>query len=162
MTVGPDRRLWVLGSGNGQISEVRRRSEGSAARVAATADAREARNAAGSSRGGPIETISADRVGAIVAASSGRVVVQYSSDDPHCGYCVLGNRHYEALAASGETQTTYFRVLYEPWTSVKESSEAAHMHLLGLPTIVVFSKGKEISRFEGDAAPEAMRSKLRL
>jgi virginiamycin B lyase len=161
MTIGPDRRLWVLGSGNGQINEVRRRSEGTAARVAATADAREARNEAGSSRGAPIETISPDQVDAIVAATSGRVVVQYSSDDPNCGYCVLGNRHYAALVATGEPQVKYLRVLYEPWTSVKQSAQAAHMHLLGLPTIVAFDKGKETSRFEGDAAPEVMKSKLR-
>ncbi len=162
MTVGPDRRLWVLGSGNGQLYEVSRRSEGNAARVAATADARESRTGPASSHGGPIETISADRVAAFVAASGGRVVVQYSSDDPNCGYCVLGNRHYEAFVAAGEPRVKYLRVLYEPWTSVKQSGEAAHVHLLGLPTIVVFDKGRETSRFEGDASVAAMRSKLGL
>jgi virginiamycin B lyase len=162
MTIGPDRRLWVLGSGNGQMYEVSARSEGSAARVASVADAREARSAADSATGEPIETVSADRVGAITGASTGRFVVQYTSDDPGCGYCVLGNRHFEALAKMGEPQVKYARVLYEPWTSAKDSGEAARMHLLGLPTIVVFDKGKETSRFEGDAAPEAMKMRLRL
>ncbi len=162
MTIGPDRRLWVLGSGNGQMSEVIGRSEGSTARVASAAEVREARSTAESPGLRPIETVSPDRVGAIAGASTGRFVVQYTSEDAGCGYCVLGNRHYEVLATMGEPHVKYVRVLYEPWTSAKDSGEAARMHLLGLPTIVVFDKGKETSRFEGDAAPETMKARLRL
>lgn len=124
----------------------------STARVAATADAREAQTASVSTGGEPIETISPDRVGRIVGANAGLVVVQYSSDDSGCGYCVLGNRHYCALAASSEPHVKYFRVLYEPWTSAAGSGEAVRVRLRALPTIVLLAKGKEKSRFEGDAA----------
>jgi len=64
--------------------------------------------------------------------------------------------------AAGEAGVKYLRVLYQPWTSASQSGEATHMHLIALPTIVVFDKGKEVSRFEGDATPQAMRSKLHL
>jgi virginiamycin B lyase len=161
MTVGPDGHLWILGLGNAQIFEVKGRNEGNAARVVGTADVGGARPQE-SSRGGSIETVSADTVAALVAASSGRVVVQYSSDDPNCGYCALGNRHYKAFVAMGEPRIKYLRVLYEPWTSAKASAEAALRHVVGLPTIVAFDKGKETARLEGDATPEAMRSKLGL
>ncbi len=55
----------------------------------------------------------------------------------------------------------YLRVLYEPWTSAAQSGEAASRHIVALPTIVVFDKGKETARLNGDATPDAMRSKLR-
>ena len=162
MAIGPDRRLWVLGAGNGTMYEVAKRSEGTAARVTATSDTHAATSAAASSGGGVIETISADQVGAVTGSDSGRVVVQYSSTDSHCGYCVLGNRHYKDLVATESAQGKYVRVLYEPWTSSKDSAEAKRVHLLALPTTIVFENGKEISRFEGDAIPDVMRSKLHL
>jgi thiol:disulfide interchange protein len=93
---------------------------------------------------------------------SGRVVVQYSSNDPHCGYCVIGNRHYNDLVATENAKAKYVRVLYEPWTSASGSTEAKRVHVVGLPTIIVFENGKETSRFSGDATPEVMRSKLHL
>jgi virginiamycin B lyase len=151
MTIGPDKRLWVLGSGNGQMYEVALRGAGTAARVAAVGDT-----------GASVATVSADQVVAMTGSASGRVVVQYSSSDPRCGYCVIGNRHYDDLVSTENPKAKYVRVLYEPWTSASGSTEAKRVHLVGLPTIIVFENGKETSRFSGDATPEVMRSKLHL
>ena len=109
-----------------------------------------------------IATVSADQVGAMTGSDSGRVVVQYSSNDSRCGYCVIGNRHYSDLVATEAPKGKFVRVLYEPWTSASGSAEAKRVRLVALPTIIVFENGKETSRFAGDASPEVLRSKLHL
>ncbi len=157
MTIGPDGHLWVLGDAH--IYVVKARSEGTSARVTARADV--ATPAPAASSGAAIETVSADGVAALIAARTGRVVVQYSSRDPRCGYCVRNNGRYESLAAMSDPGIKFLRVFYEPWTSVGSSGEASRVKLFGLPTIILFQNGKEISRCE-DAPPEEMKTKLGL
>jgi virginiamycin B lyase len=157
MTTGPDGHLWVLGDSH--VYVVKARSEGTAARVTARAQIPAALPS--NSLGARIETVSADGVAALIAASPGRVVVQYSSRDPGCGYCVRNNSRYEDLAAMSNPNIKFLRVFYAPWTSAGSSGEASRVKLLGLPTIIVFQNGKEISRCE-DAPPAEMKSKLGL
>ena len=150
MTVGPDHHLWVLGDSH--IYVVKARHEGATARVAAT----------GTGTGATIETVSADTIHARIARSAGRVVVAYTSDDAGCGYCTRGNARFASLAANGPAGVRYLRVLFEPWTSAKDSAEASRVRLTGLPTFVAYDAGKETARYAGDAPLATLRAKLGL
>jgi virginiamycin B lyase len=81
--------------------------------------------------------------------TKGRVVLQLTSTDPKCPYCVRANPVLEGIAQRRAKDATYWRVDYRPWTSVSQDADAVAAGVQGLPTIIVFVDGQETHRVSG-------------
>ncbi|MFG6414495.1 thioredoxin family protein [Roseateles sp. DC23W] len=96
-----------------------------------------------------------------VRATPGWVVVQLSSNDPKCGYCVRANPVFNALAAAESPQGTGFaRVAFQPWTSVNQNDFANQYGVSGLPSFFTFKDGQLMRRHNGIADQATLRRVL--
>jgi virginiamycin B lyase len=86
--------------------------------------------------------------------TQGRVVLQLTSTDPNCPFCVQHNPVVERIAARHTGTTQYWRVAYEPWMTVGDDANVRAAGIAGLPALIVFESGQETGRLVGfhDAA----------
>jgi virginiamycin B lyase len=98
LTTDGQGSLWVLG--NGQIAMVRERENAVKARVAAVASVAAPTVAGGNPLGATVEIVSADLLADRIQNSREPVIVQFSSPDEDCTFCIPGNSHYDRLAES--------------------------------------------------------------
>lgn len=84
--------------------------------------------------------------------TKGRVVLQLTSTDAKCPYCVRANPVLDGIAARRAKDATYWRVDYQPWTSVTQDADAMAAGVKGLPVIIVFVDGQETHRVSGHYA----------
>lgn len=161
MTIGPDGRLWVLG--NGQMLIVKPRAEGTPAQLAAKSTvAIPAAPPAKTGKPASVETIDAVDLLKRLQAADGPVVVQYSSTDPNCTFCIPGNAYYDELAAASDSSIRFWRIWFEPWVSVSGSETQNLAGLHGLPTVALYRGSREQGRVEGVATAAELHQRLRL
>jgi streptogramin lyase len=139
--------LWVLG--NGQIAIVRERENAVKARVAAVASVAAPTVASGNPLGATVEIVSADLLADRIQNSREPVIVQFSSPDANCTFCVPGNSHYDRLAESLPKNTKMLRVYFDPWNSVSRSVTAATFGIQALPIVARYEGGIEVARVTG-------------
>lgn len=143
ITIGPDGRPWALG--NGQMIVIDEPGRAVLAAVTATASVPAPAGAA-------VEVVSGENLDALLASTAGRVVVQFTSFDAGCGYCVRANPVFDDLAGAHAGQARFVRVHGTPWRSVLDLSAVRPLQLGGLPAIVVFEAGRETRRVVGQRA----------
>lgn len=98
---------------------------------------------------------------AFVRKTKGWVVVQLSSNDPGCGFCVRANPTFNALAEHESPKGwSFVRAVYQPWTSVSNNDFALQYGVSGLPTFFTFQDGQLMRRHQGIADEATLRKSL--
>lgn len=95
-----------------------------------------------------ILTLTDENIKRTIDASKGRLVVQFSSYDHGCGYCVFSNIPFEKLVPSYSGAVQFARITWQPWAKLN-SEIINYYHVYGLPALIVFNDGKEEFRVEG-------------
>ena len=88
-------------------------------------------------------------------------VVQSTSPDRKCGYCVGADKAFDRAAAADKAgKYAYARVQHTPWRAIPDFGNV--MHIYGVPTSVVFKDGKRVGVLGGapDANPERYLDKI--
>ncbi|PTD95208.1 thioredoxin family protein [Pseudothauera lacus] len=90
----------------------------------------------------------------------GRVVVQFTSPDRGCSYCIGADTSFDAVAALNQDDTLVFaRVQWSPWRPFP-SSELGY-ELYGIPQQIVFRDGHPFGQVSGTPKdPEALLREL--
>jgi hypothetical protein len=81
--------------------------------------------------------------------TQGRVVLQLTSNDPNCPFCVQHNPVVDRIAARHAEAAQYWRVHYDPWTDVGNDANVRAAGIAGLPALIVFDAGQETGRLVG-------------
>jgi hypothetical protein len=107
---------------------------------------------------GSVTDISYDMLGAIVAANS-LVVVQYTSDDRRCGFCVDGSfEAYDGFAARYGDKARFVRIKWSPWNRFPKGLE----NIRAIPRhAVIGQNGEERAAYMGTIASSANQAKFR-
>ena len=95
------------------------------------------------------ETMNDDQFRAILRSEKAIIVLQLTSFDPNCRFCINANRVFEVLAAKHASRGRFIRVHYEPWSNVPATSIMAEYNVPGVPAFIVFHGGKERRRILG-------------
>lgn len=92
------------------------------------------------------------QLGELLKRSPGDVMVQFTSPDPNCGYCVRANANLPLRLATEAWPGPLIRVQWSPWRAFPAELATLPLKtpLKGIPTIVVFHDGIESGRIEGD------------
>jgi thioredoxin-like negative regulator of GroEL len=95
-----------------------------------------------------------------IAASSGALLVHFSSYDPNCGYCVRSNEEIRELLRDYANAPQLARITWEPWHKGAEISPTVYEQywIRGLPLFVLYDNGKEVWRGTGHS--EAIYAEL--
>ncbi|WP_292932258.1 thioredoxin family protein [Noviherbaspirillum sp.] len=99
-----------------------------------------------------VETVSPDQLAERLAQIKGIAVVQFSSTDKGCPFCVQSNPRFETLAqaqAKG-SNVTFLRVMWQPYTQAFDDRLAIQYGLVGLPTFLAFKNGRAVHRINGN------------
>jgi thiol-disulfide isomerase/thioredoxin len=95
-----------------------------------------------------------------LSTMKGLVVVQLTSFDASCSFCIKGNPVFEQWAASAAASARFVRVIYKPWTSVGQSDFAKALGVGGLPVFLTYRDGQLLRRVDGVATAEALQKQL--
>ena len=95
-----------------------------------------------------------------VQASKGLVVVQLSSYDANCGFCVRGNPHFDAFAKKYAGRLTFWRATAQPWLSVTDNDFVRTLHVAGVPATFLFQDGQLVRQLDGIATESQLNAKL--
>ena len=110
---------------------------------------------------GRIPIIAASQIGKHIAKTPGTLVVELTSFDTTCTFCMRGNPVFEELADSTPNDESRFvRVVFTPWTSVSENSFAKDLGISGLPVYLTYRDGKLVRRKMGIGSKEEMQKEL--
>lgn len=72
-----------------------------------------------------------------------QAIVQVTSPDRKCGYCIDADKKLDKVAAAaGDRKIAFGRVQYAPWRDIPDFGEL--MTVYGVPTQAVFRNGKQI------------------
>lgn len=98
----------------------------------------------------PVEELKPAQLAAYVAAHE-YVVVQLTSPDPGCGYCVGADKIFDrAAAAPHRPALAFVRVQWSPWRQTPDFGKL--MPVYGVPTQYVFNKGRLLGDISGRPA----------
>lgn len=156
--LGPDQRPWFFGGD--RLLLVEDANAPQTARTAAVAPVAASpwpvAQSAAPRDGAPPPFIAVSLSEAIerLPRTQGRVVLQLTSNDPNCPFCVQHNPVVERIAAQHAQAAQYWRVHYDPWTDVGNDANVRAAGIGGLPALIVFDAGQETGRLVGyhDAA----------
>ncbi|WP_315649074.1 thioredoxin family protein [Roseateles aquae] len=90
-----------------------------------------------------------------------RVLVQFTSFDANCGHCAKANPVFAALSSRAASEGTVFvRSSWQPWTTVGQSPLAKRLGINGLPSYLLFDKGKLSKRVNGNWDEATLKREL--
>ncbi len=94
---------------------------------------------------GNIPLVDRRQVADKVASSKGVVVVQLTSFDTTCTFCMRANPVFEELArANVDPNVSFLRVDYLPWTGVGSDPFARSVGNTGLPVYLTYQDGRQV------------------
>jgi thiol-disulfide isomerase/thioredoxin len=94
---------------------------------------------------GNIALVDRRQVADKVARSRGVVVVQLTSFDTTCAFCMRSNPIFEELVRTNlDPNVTFLRVDYLPWTGVSRDPFARSIGSAGLPVYLTYQDGKQV------------------
>ena len=100
------------------------------------------------------------RVEAHLAKTPGVVVVQLTSFETTCSFCIRGNPTFDALAKDGAADAQFIRVVYRPWTGVGQDPFAKALGVGGLPVYLTYQDGKLLRRHDGIGTQAELQKEL--
>jgi virginiamycin B lyase len=151
--LGPDQRPWFFGGDRLVLVEDAQAPQ--AARTAAVAPVAASPwpvAAPAAPAGGAQPPFIAMRLSEAIERlprTQGRVVLQLTSNDPNCPFCVQHNPVVDRIAARHVEAAQYWRVHYDPWTDVGNDANVRAAGIAGLPALIVFDAGQETGRLVG-------------
>lgn len=108
-----------------------------------------------------VKEVAPAELSAWLRKTKGWVVLQLSSYDAGCIYCVRANPAFNALAQSGQSKGfSFVRVSFQPWTSVSRNDFVAQYAVPGLPIFFTFQDGQLVRRHQGNADEATLRQAL--
>ncbi|MEO6277637.1 thioredoxin family protein [Roseateles sp.] len=109
-----------------------------------------------------VKDIAPGELSAWLRKTKGWVVVQLSSYDPNCTYCIPANPPFNALAQAEAAKggITFVRVAFQPWTSMSNNDFVTQYGVGGLPTVFTFQDGQLMRRQMGKADEATLRKAL--
>lgn len=107
-----------------------------------------------------IEIVTPDQLAGRLAQIKGIAVVQFSSTDKGCPFCVQSNPRFETLAQAKGPEVTFLRVLWQPYTLAFDDRLAIQYGLSGLPTFLTFKNGQAVRRVNGNYTVVELNSRL--
>ncbi len=108
-----------------------------------------------------VESVAPAALSTWVRQSKGWVVVQLSSHDPGCGFCVRANPAFNALAAAhGPSGMRFAQVAFQPWKAVGQNDFAREYGVGGIPAYFTFKDGQLMRRQDGMADEATLRRAL--
>ena len=108
-----------------------------------------------------VKEIAPAELGAWLRKTKGWVVLQLSSYDPGCGFCIPANPPFNALAQAEQSRgMSFVRVAFQPWTSVSRNDFVAQYAVPGLPITFTFQDGQLVRRHQGNADEATLRRAL--
>jgi len=107
-----------------------------------------------------VEIVTPDDLADVLARTKGIVVVQFSSMDNGCSYCVQSNPRFDTVAKVKADQGRFLRVTWQPYMAAFDHPLAIQYGLSGLPTFITFKDGKVVRRVNGNLAATELNSKL--
>jgi hypothetical protein len=94
----------------------------------------------------PVKELKPAEVAAFIA-SHPDAIVQVTSPDRHCGYCIGADSKFDAAAAApGNRRLAFARVQYSPWRAMPDWGDL--MSVWGVPGHAIFRNGKQIGQVE--------------
>ncbi|OBS08425.1 YbbN family protein [Acidihalobacter prosperus] len=70
------------------------------------------------------------------------VVVQFTSPDPGCVYCVHANAPFQAVSTRFDQRISFVRVQWAPWYRIP--AEAKPFGIIALPAQIAFKQGARV------------------
>ncbi|HEY0956612.1 MAG TPA: thioredoxin family protein [Roseateles sp.] len=109
-----------------------------------------------------VENIAPAALGAWVRETKGWVVVQLSSFDPGCSYCVRSNPAFNSLAAAEASKGgfAFARTVFHPWGTLNQNDFVNQYGVGGLPAFFTFKDGQLMRRHNGIADEATLRRNL--
>lgn len=95
----------------------------------------------------PVEVVAPAVIAAYIQ-SHPDVLVQFTSSDDRCGYCVSAYQGFDAAAHAYGRAVKFVRVEWTPWMSFPKEVEALHDGGY-VPVQIAYRSGKELARFNG-------------
>jgi thiol-disulfide isomerase/thioredoxin len=99
-----------------------------------------------------IEPITPAALEARIAESKEALVVNITSTDPNCGYCIQANKKFVQLASSTSSDTVHFaQVSWAPWANIPEELRPLFQRnqIAGIPVKMAFKDGQLIDKVVG-------------
>ncbi|WP_457444884.1 TlpA family protein disulfide reductase [Roseateles sp. P5_E4] len=108
-----------------------------------------------------VKEVAPAELSAWLRKTKGWVVLQLSSYDPGCIYCIRANPSFNALAQNQQAKgISFVRVAFQPWTSVSRNDFVAQYAVPGLPIYFTFQDGQLMRRHQGNADEATLRQAL--
>ena len=105
----------------------------------------------------PIEIVAPGDALARLKAHKGLIVLNITSTDPNCSFCIRANAKYVALAQSAAGETKFIQTSWAPWANFPpEIRELMKMHDIGgVPARLTYRDGVLVSKLVGEPPNEA-------
>lgn len=110
---------------------------------------------------GDIPVISSRDIAAKIQHTKGLVIVQLTSFETTCDFCIRSNPVYERLAKdTASSGITFLRVAYRPWLQLTIDPFAQTFGFSGLPIYAVYKDGKFVRKHGGHAEQPELQKLL--
>jgi thiol-disulfide isomerase/thioredoxin len=101
------------------------------------------------------------KIAAHIAATPGVLVVELTSFETSCVFCMKGNPTFEAWTQStGVGSAKFARVVYTPWVSVGQDGFAKGLGVAGLPAYFTYRDGQLLRTKTGAASTAELQKDL--
>ncbi len=112
------------------------------------------------SQGAMLEAVAPDNIEELVKNSKGLLLVQLTSQDSNCQYCVQSNPRFQELTRRYPGAARYVQVTWNPWASAFNSPFVNKYRIQGMPTVLVIRDGALVQRAQGDISVDALAALL--
>lgn len=94
-----------------------------------------------------VEEVAANEIAAYVRAHPA-VVVQFTSPDTGCGFCVGANKPFDEAEALAHGKIKFARVQWSPWAKFPADIKSVYSGR-GIPNQIVYKDGKAVGQHTG-------------
>jgi thiol-disulfide isomerase/thioredoxin len=116
--------------------------------------------AMGETSAGRVLDVDKDRLLPKLTQSKGRIILQVTSRDASCGYCVRAIPRFEELAKNNPDAGRYWRITTTPWTASFGEPVMMKHRLEGVPAVLVFEDGQLVNYVPGDLDAATLQTKV--
>lgn len=106
--------------------------------------------------GSAVEEIPPKLLNKTVSQTKGLLLLQLTSRDRNCSFCVASNPHFDELAARKPSAARYVRVSWEPWRSAFKEAFMTNYGIGGVPVFLAFLDGKLVQRIDGNTSTDGL------
>ena len=110
---------------------------------------------------GSVPLLPSAQIGTYIAHTPGTLVVELTSFETTCVFCMRGNPVFEEFSgAHGADSVRFARVALSPWTGVAAVPFAQSLGINGLPVYLTYRDGKLLRRKQGIGSAAELQKEL--